>query len=436
MLCSENKNLNNMDMKNNYRDKGRSMILPIKENIQGIMAFLFFAFLLSIKSGYNIPAIMSLLIFFVFFKEIEWGRLSRLEVFFAFCFLVFALLWGWGFDNGTIIQGINDYFYKYIIAIFVFIAAIFVKVKKKYYISGLIVGCMLTFCIAAWQFKGVGRAEGFTNAIRFGNLSLWMSCACLIFAMVGESSLKTRVALVVSAMFGIFASFLSLSRGGWVFIFILPFIFFVFYEDKIKGAKVIIFSLFAICVLAFFAAQIPFVEKRIVQAKTEVVSYLDGNPGSAATSVGARLEQWSLAWRMGWDKPILGWGEHGYIDGRRQYVAEGKADPTVVNFGHSHNEFLNVFAKKGLVGVFGLILVYLAPILLFWPRKACMKSLDTCRVKDYKAVCLVGLSIPLAYAVFGLTEYFFYLNIGHIFYIFSIVYTYSLMKSTQEGLYV
>ncbi|WP_217341166.1 hypothetical protein, partial [Comamonas kerstersii] len=53
VLCSENKNLNNMDMKNNYRDKGRSMILPIKENIQGIMAFLFFAFLLSIKSGYN-----------------------------------------------------------------------------------------------------------------------------------------------------------------------------------------------------------------------------------------------------------------------------------------------------------------------------------------------------------------------------------------------
>lgn len=407
----------------------------LEENLQGISAFLFFTLLLSVKSGYGIPAILSLLISFCFFKKIQWNYLNAFEILFAFCLFIFALLWGWSFDFDQGDYRVGDYFFKYFFAIFVFVSAIFIKVKKVYYLLGLAIGCIFAFFIAIWQFKIMGRAEGFTNAIRFGNLSLWMSCACLIFALIGKLNLKSRIALVGASILGMSASLLSLSRGGWIFVFIVPFVFLIFCGDNGRKMRLFIFSLFVVCIVAFFAMQIPLVEKRIGQAKTEVVNYLDGKPKSAETSVGARLEQWSLAWKMGLEKPLWGWGEQGYLDGRRNYVLEGKADSTVVNYGHAHNEFLNIFAKKGVVGVFGLLLIYIAPILLFWPKKMFLNSMRCEKVADYKAVCFIGLSIPLSYVVFGVTEYFFYLNIGHIFYIFSIVYTYSLLKSVQEELY-
>lgn len=134
---------------------------------------------------------------------------------------------------------------------------------------------------------------------------------------------------------------------------------------------------------------------------------------------------------MGMEKPWSGWGEEGYLAGREMYAAKGLADKTVVDFGHAHNDFLNIFAKKGVLGVFGLVLVYLAPLIIFWPQKKYFSLLSQEAAANYKAVCLIGISIPVAYFVFGLTEYFFYLNIGHVFYLFSIIHTYSLLKSVQ-----
>ena len=407
------------------------MVNFFRKYIQSIACFLFFGLLLSIKSGYGFAALVSLLASIFFLKDVSWKNLNQKEIFFVASLIVFSVLWGMSFENDIGLNKINDAFFEYLLAIVVFVGAISLKVRKNFYIYGLVTGCILAAAIAVNQYHTIGRAAGFTNAIRFGNLALWMACACLIVLFVAKLSNKQKFLVFLGAFFGVVASGLSLSRGGWIFFLVLPFLFLILVESAEKRIKLLLAAFLSSLVLGLVATSIPFMQTRIHSAKNEVSAYFNESPGAAATSVGARLEQWRLAWQMGVEKPWSGWGEEGYLAGREMYAAKGLADKTVVDFGHAHNDFLNIFAKKGILGVVGLILVYLAPLVIFWPEKKYFSLLSQEAAATYKAVCLIGISIPVAYFIFGLTEYFFYLNIGHVFYLFSIIYTYSLLKSVQ-----
>lgn len=403
----------------------------IVNNLYSFSCFLFFALILSVNSGYKIGAFLFIFISLIFCRSFKWRYLDFKEIFFIFSLLIFSILWGLSFESGVGLSKINDPFWEYLLAILLFVGAISFTIRRNFYIYGLVVGCISSAVIAVIQYESLGRAAGFTNAIRFGNLALWMACACLIFLFVAKFSNKQKVLVFLGAFFGVVASGLSLSRGGWIFFLVLPFLFLILVESTEKKIKLLLAAFLSSLVLVLAATSIPFVQTRIHSAKNEVSAYFDESPGAAATSVGARLEQWRLAWKMGVEKPWSGWGEEGYLAGREMYAAKGLADKTVVDFGHAHNDFLNIFAKKGILGVFGLMLVYLAPLVIFWPQKKYFSLLSEEAAATYKAVCLIGISIPVAYFIFGLTEYFFYLNIGHVFYLFSIIYTYSLLKSVQ-----
>lgn len=400
-------------------------------NLYSVSCFLFFALTLSVNSGYKIGVFLFIFISLIFCKNFKWRSLDFKEIFFISSLFIFSILWGLNFEEGVGLRKINDPFWEYLLAIFLFVGAIYFKIRRNFYIYGLVAGCISSAVIAVIQYQSMGRAAGFTNAIRFGNIALWMACACLIFLFFGKFNNKQKVLIFLGVFFGVVASVLSLSRGGWIFVFFLPFLFLILVESTEKKIKMLLAAVLSSLALGVVATNIPFVQTRVHAAKNEVSAYFDKDAGAAATSVGARLEQWRLAWKMGVEKPLSGWGEEGYLAGREMYAAKGLADKTVVDFGHAHNDFLNIFAKKGVLGVLGLMLVYFAPLVIFWPRKKYFSLLSQEAVANYKAVCLIGISIPMAYFVFGLTEYFFYLNIGHIFYLFSIIYTYSLLKSLQ-----
>lgn len=400
-------------------------------NLYGASCFLFFALILSVNSGYKIGAFLFIFISLIFCRSFKWRSIDLKEIFFISSLLIFSILWGLSFESGVGLKKINDPLWEYLLAIFLFFGAISFTIRRNFYIYGLVAGCISSAVIAVIQYESMGRAAGFTNAIRFGNLALWMACACLIFLFVGKFNNKKKVLIFLGALSGFVASGLSLSRGGWIFFLVLPFLFLILVESAEKKIKLLLAAFLSSLVLGLVATSIPFMQTRIHSAKNEVGAYFNESPGAAATSVGARLEQWRLAWQMGVEKPWSGWGEEGYLAGREMYAAKGLAEKTVVDFGHAHNDFLNIFAKKGILGVFGLMLVYLAPLVIFWPQKKYFSLLSQEAAATYKAACLIGISIPIAYFIFGLTEYFFYLNIGHVFYLFSIIYTYSLLKSVQ-----
>ena len=158
---------------------------------------------------------------------------------------------------------------------------------------------------------------------------------------------------------------------------------------------------------------------RLALVNSEVQAYVEHH--DASTSIGQRFEHWQLAAHMGADRPLLGWGGD-YEAEKARRVAAGQADPVVLEFTHAHNELMDMFARRGLVGVALLLLYMLVPLWLFWPTPARVRGAagdapDPVRL----ALCLVGILLPLAYVGFGLTQVFFAHNSGHMFYLFMLV---------------
>jgi hypothetical protein len=87
----------------------------------------------------------------------------------------------------------------------------------------------------------------------------------------------------------------------------------------------------------------------------------------AVTSVGQRLEQWRLAIHLIEQRPFSGWGLAGYPAAKQQMVDQGLAHPSVMEYGHAHNEILDMWVKRGLPGLILLLAFYAVPAAIFWP---------------------------------------------------------------------
>lgn len=151
-------------------------------------------------------------------------------------------------------------------------------------------------------------------------------------------------------------------------------------------------------------------------------------------SVGQRLAHWKLAWSMGIDRPLTGWGRYGYETEKQRRVAAGLAHPFVLQFSHAHNEVLDIFAKRGLPGVAVLLLFYTVPLVLFWPtRRRVCRAVEEGGV-DPQVLCLrlVGVLLPIAYIGFGLTQVFLGHNSGTMFYLFMCMLVLAILQGRER----
>ena len=90
----------------------------------------------------------------------------------------------------------------------------------------------------------------------------------------------------------------------------------------------------------------------------------------------------------------------------------------VLEFGHAHNEILDLFAKRGLPGVLLLLAFYGIPLAMFWPTAQRIRDAQGKMDRESLSLCLVGVLLPLSYIGFGLTQVFLAHNSGNMFYLF------------------
>ncbi|QXL83774.1 O-antigen ligase [Comamonas sp. NLF-1-9] len=263
------------------------------------------------------------------------------------------------------------------------------------------------------------RVDGFMNAIQFGDLSMLLGCICALWLAIGGGRWRwqTRLLLAVAACLGVLGSVLSLSRGGWLAgVLSLPLWLWLLARGHSHRRMWRALAALSLMGLLIGWYQGPEVAQRWSIAIQEGDAYREGIPASINTSSGQRLEQWRLALEMGRDRPWLGWrGQYSAEKARR--VQAGQADPTVLRFDHAHNEILDMFAKRGLVGVAALLFFYLVPLLVFWPRRPGSEARWPARDQGDFALRLAGLAIPVLYIGFGLTQVFFAHNSGNLFYL-------------------
>ncbi|CAJ0812446.1 hypothetical protein LMG19087_01442 [Ralstonia wenshanensis] len=261
---------------------------------------------------------------------------------------------------------------------------------------GCVAGALASVVWAYLELR-VGRPDkigAFANTIPFGNLSLLMGLFSLI--SIGWSKgdgLPLVILRGVAGGAGLYASYLSQSRGGWIAIPILLLIAVatlrhVSWKKRLSALLVFFALLAAVCVSSSM------VRTRFDQAVSDLHAY---QAGQTNTSVGIRFQLWKAATLMLTRHPIAGVGRGQFEPALKAIHAEGLITQEATAFEHAHNEFLYNGATLGVLGIGALLALYLVPAAYFLRAALC----DDRVLRTSGAM---GLTLCVGFVLFGLTE--------------------------------
>ncbi|RZJ11249.1 MAG: O-antigen ligase family protein [Acidovorax sp.] len=339
-----------------------------------------------------------------------WWLTAAVSCMAALWLLDVGATWGWGSMDRPV---------KYLLALPCIFYLMTFEPRASWLWMGVAVGAVGSGLVGMYQVgvQALPRATGFTNAIQYGNLSMLLAVmsGLLLVVQYRRWVLWQRLLLAAAIVLGATGSVLSQSRGGWLaLVLLLPACAWLLVRTT--GQRRVYWGLCALALVAVGLWHVPAVEQRVDEARLEVQTYQQH--GDGRSSVGQRLAHWKLAWQMGWDRPLTGWGRAGYEAEKARRVAAGLAHPVVLEFGHAHNEALDLFAKRGLPGVLLLLAFYVIPLVMFWPTARRIRDGAGKMDRESLSLCLMGVLLPLSYIGFGLTQVFLAHNSGNMFYLF------------------
>ncbi|TSE36241.1 O-antigen ligase family protein [Tepidimonas charontis] len=294
-------------------------------------------------------------------------------------------------------------------------------------------GCWTGACLAgltaAWQVYALGmeRASGYTNAIQFGNIALLLAAWSALWWRHADTEWKRWWAAAAVAA-GCYASLASGTRGGWVVVpALVLLVAWAYWHDRPRpvtgqGTRrnwrvAAVVAVVAALALGSLAPRWTAVENRLAQIHQEWTLY--HAQGVSENSVGHRLAHWALAWRLGLERPWLGWREAGYALEKQRLVELGQAPPVVLQFGHAHQEWLDLWAKAGLLGISALTLFYGVPLWLYGRALRDAKTLAPGPDRSRRlTIAVCGLVLVVGFIGFGMTQVMFAHNSGNMMYLF------------------
>ena len=386
-------------------------------------AFAFLALSLVFPSGYSYGAAGLTLLALSGAIVLNHRPLSHETWLLVAIMLVMGLIWGVDFDTPLAVMH-TDFWPRYwLAAITLAIGAVW-GVDLRAVIWGAAAGAVGALAIASYQYLVLGwsKASGHTNAIQFGDIAMYLGIAVWAFALFVEQRKWMLIALWGAGACGVLASLLSETRGAWVVAPLLMLCMLIFLFQQ--GRKRLAFGTVAMVLILLAVVVIPYGGKfgaRAELAVAEMQQYLKNPQQNSETSIGQRLEQWRVALHMIESKPLLGWGVKGARAEKQRLVDHGFAHPSIMNYGHAHNEIIDMLVKRGLLGCIALIFVYLRPLCVFWPTRKRLAQFENSTQRAVLGVRMAAALLPIAYFGFGWTQVFFAHNSGNMFYIFGLV---------------
>lgn len=402
-----------------------------------VCAFLVPGIGLWVPSGYSFG--VSLLLLAALLSVPFWSRRVRplgLTGWLALSIAVMGVLWWVDAEPSQFGPGAYEKPLKYLLALpcLFFLHAYAPRPQALWF--GFAIGGIGSGLTGIYQsvVQHMPRSTGYTNAIQYGDLSLLFGLICLVFLAARPSCMRRPLHLLLAAgaALGVLGCLMSQSRGGWLaLLIVLPVMAILLARYLPRRAMLVVGLLSLAGIVIMVAAQVRTFDERIDEAQHEIALFNKGD--STVTSVGQRLYHWQLAWQMGIEKPLTGWGRRGYEMEKKRRVEVGLANSSVLDYAHAHNEVLDIFVKHGVPGVLALFLFYGVPIFLFWPSAARMRhgpdgSVDRIAL----GLRMAGLLIPICTIGFGLTQVFTAHNSGNINYLFLTMLLYACLRGHER----
>lgn len=285
-----------------------------------------------------------------------------------------------------------------------YVAALAILLTIKRYpaeivIWGAAVGCILGALIAANDvvLLDMSRADGPTNAIRFGMVATLLAMFSWIGVLFGGFGRSARIFMAVACAAGIFAVFASGSRGA---VLALP-IMLLFLLPRIwrwsKSRAILAGGLFALFSVALGLWQAGSVRYGISEMRLVMASVLAGDHVSER-STRDRVEMLRISADLFSAHPWVGVGSTGWDAAVAEQILTSPPDVALDEaFNQPHNQLANDLAKGGMLRGLGGLAMLLFPLYLFLKR-------HPFRMGRQSLAPLLGVVTCVAFGMFGLTE--------------------------------
>ena len=391
--------------------------------------FLFFTLLLMFPKGYNYgsTALLILSVLFVCYllhKRVSFSAIVKQnKAIFVVTTCYFLVSLFFIFFHGEKINLIDNPLRAFLF-LSVIIFVVYSSVKFDVLLYSIPLGSFISGVIALYQYYILNLESAFyyQMKIQSGDMAMSLGLFSFVIALHLLDTNKTKLAMlvIVSGIFGILASLLSFSRGGWVaFPLVLIFLFALY--NSIFSKKTFAITLITILLSLSLLSLNDKVVERVVVIQKQLLAYVGGYKISKVDSVGERLDMWYVGGKALQEHPILGWGSRGLDAYKQSLATKGEINSASIGYSHLHNQFIDELAKKGIVGGIVILSVFIVPLYLFY-RKA-VGQLN----KRIKFISILGIVHVLSMIIYCMSQSFLAHNSGNIFYFFVLFLFYAFM---------
>ena len=253
----------------------------------------------------------------------------------------------------------------------------------------------------------------FLDAIHFGDFELILGVMSLLsINWISRDSFVLRSFKTCGFFAGIYASYASGTRGGWVAIPVFLMVYYFFNTLKLPRKTFAAIFLFLLTAFASIYAFNPQIRQHINGPFNDIKEFYRGNRD---TDTGVRLQLYNAAILMVVRNPLFGVGPDGFKEEMTTMQESGQITALAAGVGRGevHNEILSRTVSSGIFGLVAILLIYLVPFKIF-VRSARSSSAQA------KQAGIMGVTFVSGFFVFGLTVDILNLTMASAFYSFTV----------------
>lgn len=243
-----------------------------------------------------------------------------------------------------------------------------------------------------------GRATGAMNhPIIFGDLSVVLACVALFGVLYYEPARRSvwmRAYLLLGAVMGVWSSLLSGTKGGWLSIVMVLFVF----AWRVTSNKPVLWRWLGVLLIAALMVKgVWLAPEALVRGRLEGVwghaQHWFETGQVTDWSVSIRLELWSYALQLFAQRPVLGWSGGEALSMLAEHLKPFNVPEGIAPV--FENDLLHYAAVSGAVGVLSVVGLYASLLTGFWRfQKQGAKT---------SAYALLGMLLVVLIFEFGLT---------------------------------
>lgn len=401
--------------------------------IINLLVAAFFVTVLTFKKGYSyVPMTLGIIatltfLFYRFKLKMKW-KFDKEEKYFIFALIAYFLTFVMSaIFNGDGFREIDNPSRILLLIPLIFFFRRY-PIKKSTVFHAIPIGALVAGLLAIYQKFVLNLPKPFpgTMHIQAGNISILLGLMTIAIAFYWFSQKQNRFGLlyILCAAFGLLASILTGARGGWIAFPLCFLLILVFNFKYIRKQVIYIIMLLLTLPLALFIYKPEFgIQQRLNEAETDITRYIEEK--DKTTSLGARFDMWENAIIAISEKPILGHGSSGYEEFKQKQVATQQMAETTLKFNSLHNQYLEAFVKRGVIGFIALVAILFIPLSIFARR---LNTNDSA----LKCISILGIIHIIAHSFFFLSQSFLAHNSGSIFYFFVLTLLYHLVKQKKQ----